>query len=85
MPPTTTPSFPGLTSFTSRDPLNELTPLKPSLELPKKSAYSTNASIVKNRARIAKAKANDNVKFKEMKAQIATNKARLFSIAENVS
>ncbi|CAN9255320.1 unnamed protein product [Alternaria alternata] len=60
MPPTTTPSFLGLTSFTSRDPPNELTPLKPSLELPKKSAYSTNASTVKNRARIAKAKANDN-------------------------
>jgi hypothetical protein len=68
MLPTTTPSFLGLTSFTSRDPLNKLTLLKPSLELPKKSAYSTNVSTVKNRARIAKAKANDNIKFKEIKA-----------------
>ena len=55
MLPTTTSSFLGLTSFTSRNPLNELTLLKPSLELLKKSAYSTNASTVKNRARIAKA------------------------------
>jgi hypothetical protein len=68
MPPTTTPSFLGLTSFTLRDLLNKLTLLKPSLELPKKSAYSTNASTVKNRARIAKAKANNNIKFKEIKA-----------------
>ena len=68
MLPTTTLSFLGLTSFTLRDLLNKLTLLKPLLELPKKSAYSTNASIVKNRARIAKAKANDNIKFEEIKA-----------------
>ncbi|RII23066.1 hypothetical protein CUC08_Gglean013035 [Alternaria sp. MG1] len=81
MPPTTTPIPPSLTNFRSRDPPDKMTPPRPSLELPRKATYSTNASTVKNRARIEKAKANDTVKFEEIKAQIATNKARLFTTA----
>ena len=68
MPPTTTPIPPSLTNFRSRDPPDKMTPPRPSLELPRK-------------ARIENAKANDTVKFEEIKAQIATNKARLFTTA----